>query len=180
MSNADKPEGAEPRTAGQQTDDEQAEGRKKIAELVKDARIAMLTTLDADGHLVSRPMGLQEVEFDGDLWFFADENSDLVRDLGDLPDVNVSFSSSGSWVSVSGRAEIVRDHERSVELWNNFVQAWFPDGPDTPGVLLVKVHADSAQYWDTPGAKVVQLMSMVKSKLKGERYDGGETGTVKL
>ncbi|KAE8763526.1 pyridoxamine 5'-phosphate oxidase family protein [Georgenia thermotolerans] len=179
MSDADKATGADPHGADQQTD-EQAEGRKKLAALVKDARIAMLNTIDADGHLVSRPMGLQEVEFDGDLWFFADEHSDLAADLTAVPDVNVSFSANGSWVSVSGKAEIVRDRERSKELWNTFVDAWFPDGPETPGVLLIKVHADAAQYWDTPGAKVVQLMSMVKSKIKGERYDGGETGTVTL
>src|SRR5690606_26012306 len=52
------------------------EGTRKIAELVTDARIAMFTTVDPGGHLVSRPMGLQEVEFDGDLWFFADDRSD--------------------------------------------------------------------------------------------------------
>jgi general stress protein 26 len=171
---------SQPGAGTQESTTQQDEGRKKVAELIKDARIAMLTTVDDEGHLVSRPMGLQEVEFDGDLWFFADEQSDMVREVAANPAVNVSFSSSGAWVSLSGRAEVVRDRERSKELWNTFVQAWFPDGPDTPGVLLLKIHADAAQYWDTPGAKVVQLMSMVKSKVRGERYDGGETGTVEL
>ena len=32
----------------------------------------MLTTVDADGHLTARPMAQQEVEFDGDLWFFVE------------------------------------------------------------------------------------------------------------
>ncbi|MFH5824789.1 pyridoxamine 5'-phosphate oxidase family protein [Georgenia sp. AZ-5] len=156
------------------------EGVKKVAELVKDARIAMLTTLDDDGHLVSRPMSVQEVEFDGDLWFFADERSDTVAEIGVTPDVNVSFSSGSSWVSVTGRAEVVRDRAKMEELWNQFVEAWFPDGPTTPELVLLKVHADAAQYWDSPGGKVVQLMSMVKSKVKGERYDGGESGTVEM
>lgn len=156
------------------------EGTRKIAELVTDARIAMFTTVDPGGHLVSRPMGLQEVEFDGDLWFFADDRSDTASEVAANPTVNVSFSSGDSWVSVSGSCEVVQDREKMRELWNSFVEAWFPDGPDTPNVVLLKVHAHAAQYWDSPGAKVVQLLSMAKAKLTGQRYDGGETGTVEL
>lgn len=162
------------------TETSRDEGVQKVTELMKDARIAMVTTIDPDGHLTSRPMGLQEVEFDGDLWFFADEHSDVVSEIAARPAVNVAFSSGDSWVSLAGDAEVVRDRAKSKELWNAFVDAWFPEGPDTPGVVLLKVHADAAQYWDTPHGKVVQLMSMVKSKAKGERYDGGEVGTVEL
>ncbi|PYG01792.1 General stress protein 26 [Georgenia satyanarayanai] len=156
------------------------EGITKVAELVKDARISMFTTVDADGRLVSRPMALQEVEFDGDLWFFADDSSDTVSEVAANPAVNISFSSGDSWVSVTGNASVVRDRAKSEELWNSFVEAWFPDGPDTPGVVLLKVDTHAAQYWDTPGGKVVQLYSMIKSKVAGERYDGGDTGTVQL
>lgn len=162
------------------TETDRDEGVKQVAELVKDARIAMLTTIDDQGRLTSRPMGLQEVEFDGDLWFFADESSDVVAEINAAPAVNVSFSTGSSWVSIAGNAQVVRDREKAKELWNAFVEAWFPDGPDTPGVVLIKVNADTAQYWDTPHGKAVQLMSMLKSKVKGERYDGGETGTVEL
>ncbi len=156
------------------------EGTQKVAELVKDARIAMLTTVDADGRLVSRPMGLQEVEFDGDLWFFADDRSDTVSEVVANPAVNVSFSSGDSWVSVTGEAEVVRDRARFEELWNSFVEAWFPDGPGTPGVVLLRIRTHAAQYWDSPGGKAVQLYSMVKSKIAGTRYDGGDSGTVQL
>src|SRR5690606_30642051 len=44
---------------------------EKLRELIKDIDIAMLTTVDEDGSLRSRPMGTQEAEFDGDLWFFT-------------------------------------------------------------------------------------------------------------
>ena len=47
------------------TDDNTA----KLAELLKKFRIAVLTTVDSDGTLISRPMAVQEAEFDGDLWF---------------------------------------------------------------------------------------------------------------
>jgi general stress protein 26 len=48
------------------------EQTRKVAELIQDQRLAMLTTRDPFGTLMSRPMALQEVEFDGDLWFFAE------------------------------------------------------------------------------------------------------------
>ncbi|MDD9207545.1 hypothetical protein PU560_13900 [Georgenia sp. 10Sc9-8] len=40
--------------------------------------------------------------------------------------------------------------------------------------------ADAAQYWDSPGGRTVQLISITKSKVAGERYDGGDTDTVQL
>jgi len=39
---------------------------KKLRELIKDMRFAMLTTAEEDGTLRSRPMATQEFDFDGD------------------------------------------------------------------------------------------------------------------
>ena len=156
------------------------EAREKVRGLVKDSRIAMLTTVGADGRLVSRPMGVQEVEFDGDLWFFVDESSAKVGEIAADAQVNVSFSSGGSWLSVSGTAAVVRDRERIHELWNPIAGAWFPEGPDTPSVVLVHVEAESAEYWDSPGGRLASAISLAKAKLTGRRYDGGENATVEL
>ena len=42
-----------------------SEDIRKLAELIKDIKIAMLTTLEADGRLRSRPMATQNKPFDG-------------------------------------------------------------------------------------------------------------------
>jgi len=39
-------------------------------------------------------------------------------------------------------------HDRGHVLDGSALKVWFPDGPDTPGLTLIKVHADSAQYWE--------------------------------
>ncbi|NHC12363.1 pyridoxamine 5'-phosphate oxidase family protein [Motilibacter deserti] len=156
------------------------DGVKKVAELIKDIKTCMLTTVDDDGHLVSRPMAVQQVEFDGDLWFASDEDSRKIGQIRHGHAVNVAFSSGSSWVSVAGNAEIVRDVAKAKELWNTGLEAWFPDGPETPGLVLVKIHADSAEYWDTPGGKVMTLLSFAKAKVKGERIEGGENEVVEL
>ena len=152
----------------------------KVRQLIKDENIAMLTTVGEDGGLVSRPMGVQAVDFDGDLWFFAAQDSHKVAEIAHDSSANAAFSGSSSWVSLSGRASVVRDRDKIRELWNPVAEAWFPDGPDTPEVVLVRLHADTAEYWDSPGGRVATLFSLVKAKVTGKPYDGGENETVQL
>jgi len=152
----------------------------KVAELVKGNRMGMLTTVDQGGVLISRPMAAQEVEFDGDLWFFSEGDSRKVSHVRLVPQVNVAFASGSTWVSIAGHAQVVDDRAKAHELWNPVVEAWFPDGPDAPNLVLLKIHADSAEYWDTPGGRIASVLSFAKAKLTGEPYDGGENKTVDL
>jgi general stress protein 26 len=151
-----------------------------VAELLADERFGMFTTTDPTGTLISRPMALQEVEFDGDLWFFAARDSRKVAHIAADPQVNVTVTSSSTWVSLTGQAAVVDDREKKRELWNSVVEAWFPDGPDDDGVVLLKVTGDSAEYWDSPGGRVASLLSFAKAKVTGQPYDGGENETVRL
>ncbi|GAB3830552.1 pyridoxamine 5'-phosphate oxidase family protein [Kribbella italica] len=141
-----------------------------VAELVDRAKISMLTTMTGTGKHVSRPMAVQEVEFDGDLWFFAYDRSDKVTQLQANPQVNVSFSNdkASEWTSISGSAEIVHDRDKAEELWSAPLKVWFPDGLDTPGLTLIKIHAESAEYWDSPKSKVVQLIGAARAAVTGD------------
>ena len=153
---------------------------RKVTELLKGERFAFLTTRTPDGTLTSRPMTLQEVEFDGDLWFFAKRDSNPVTHITLSPQVNVGVGSGGSWVSLAGRATVVDGLAKKRELWNSAVEAWFPDGPDGDDVVLLKVEGDSAEYWDTPGGRLATVLSFAKAKLTGERIEGGENEKVEL
>ncbi|HEV7213423.1 MAG TPA: pyridoxamine 5'-phosphate oxidase family protein [Blastococcus sp.] len=153
---------------------------RTVSELLKDQRFGMLTTTDPDGTLISRPMTMQEVEFDGDLWFFAARDSRKIAHLAGSPQVNVAVGSSSSWVSLTGTGVVVTDAAKKRELWNSVVGAWFPDGPDDDGVVLLKVEAESAEYWDSPGGRLATALSFAKAKLTGEPYSAGENETVDL
>jgi len=157
-----------------------AEDTRKVAELIKGERFAFLTTVTPGGKLTSRPMTLQEVEFDGDLWFFAERDAEWVAHITASPQVNVGVGSGGTWVSLTGRAAVVTDVARKKELWNGGVEAWLPQGPEDPSVVLVKVDGDSAEYWDTPGGRLATAYSFVKAKATGERIDAGENEKVDL
>jgi len=154
-----------PQTSDASRDDQVA----KLAELIADAQVCMFTTI-ADSRPMSRPMAVQAVEFDGDLWFFTKQGGRKVEQIGRERRVSVSFSSRSSWVSVTGEAEVVRDVAKAKALWNAGIEAWFPDGPEDPDIVLVKVHADGAEYWDTPGAGLVSVLSFVKAKVTGKPY----------
>lgn len=141
------------------------DGRANVVELVGRAQSAMFTTMTPDGDHVSRPMAVQETEFDGDLWFFADEGSAKVAQIRENASVNVSFSNDrdSEWTSISGHAEVVHDRAKAEELWAKPLEAWFPQGLDTPGLTLIKVHAATAEYWDAANSRVRQLLGMARA-----------------
>ena len=144
----------------------------RVADLLKSFRFAMLTTVSSDGKLLARPMTVQESEFDGDLWFFAEKDSDQVAQVTRDHTAGVSLSSNNSWLSLAGTVAVVEDPAKVHELWSPSVEAWFPKGESDPNVTLLKFTADSAEYWDSPGGTVSTLLSLVKSKLTGERMPG--------
>ncbi|GAA1932350.1 pyridoxamine 5'-phosphate oxidase family protein [Nocardioides hwasunensis] len=144
---------------------QQEDDRAKVVELVGRATSAMLTTMTADGDHVSRPMAVQEMEFDGDLWFFTYDDSPKAQQIAAHPKVNVALAndSKSEWTSIAGTAEVVHDRTKAEELWSKPLEAWFPDGLETPGLCLLKVHGDTAEFWDASSSKARQLLGMVKA-----------------
>jgi len=69
-----------------------ADSIKTLREQIKDIDIAMLTTVERDGTLRSRPMATQQVEFDGDLWFFTYDSTPKVDEIAQERQVNVAYS----------------------------------------------------------------------------------------
>ncbi len=155
------------------------ENLDKLIELTRDSRFCMLTTTDEDGTLVSRPMARQDVDLDVTMWFIATRDSRKVRHVRANPQVSVTVSTNSSWVSLTGRAEVVDDLETLREMWSTFAEAWIPEGPEDPNAILLKVDVDSAEYWDNPGGRVSSVISLVKSKVTGQPYDGGDHEVVK-
>ncbi len=157
---------------------------KKIEDLVKDIRVAMLVTMNEEGHARSRPMWTQEAPFDGTLWFLTSRGCRKVQEIEGNPRVNIGYASpsSESYVSVSGRAEVLNDRARIKEFWSPMLKAWF-DGPEDPEIRVLRVDVEDAEYWDTPGGKVGSLISLAKRVLSGDNDsidDDDVTGTVEF
>ena len=152
------------------------EGVKKLAELIRGIKVAMLTTVAEDGSLRSRPMATQEADFDGTLWFVTRAGAPKVGEVERDERVCVSYSSPDDqrYVSVSGTARLVRDRAKVRELWCPAHKEWFPQGPDDPELALLRVEPERAQYWDFPSGTLVQIAGLVKSVVTGQPAAAGE------
>ncbi|MDO9396590.1 MAG: pyridoxamine 5'-phosphate oxidase family protein [Herbiconiux sp.] len=153
---------------------------KTLAKLISASKTALLTSQTAAGELHSRPLAVQEAEFDGDLWFFTPHPSEKTEEIAAHPEVNVSFESGKGYLSIAGTAEVVRDQAKIDELWSKSVEAWFPEGRNDPSVALLKVSADSAEYWAIDEPKAVTLFKIAKAAVTGGQPDVGENRTVEL
>jgi general stress protein 26 len=160
----------------------QEEAIGKIAGLIKDTRIAMLTNITASGALHSRPMAMMDVEFDGDLWFFTGKTSPKVEEIKADSRVNVAFSepSSQNYVSLSGTGHLVVDQALNEKYWKEEFKAWFPKGLEDPELALLKIEVDGAEYWDAPSSVVAHVTGFVKATLTGKPADPGDHAKVEL
>ena len=96
--------------------DETQDPIEQLQTLVKDIKVAMMTTRRPDGRLVSRPMATQEEPAPGaDFWFVTVRDSDKVSDIQSDPNVNLAFykDRTREWVSVAGTAATRSGRRRS-------------------------------------------------------------------
>ena len=148
-----------------------------LGKRVDGIKIVMMTTLDADGALGSRPMAPIEMDAKGAIWFFTDLRSEKVEHLRV---VNVAFSDEdhATYVSISGRGEIHAERAHIEKLWTPFVRPWFPDGPESNNLALLKFVPETAEYWDAPNSKMVRLFAMAASIVASKPIGMGEHETL--
>jgi general stress protein 26 len=162
-------------------EDRRQESIEKLKGMLEDIDFAMLTTV-AGGKFRSRPMSTQEMDENGDLWFFTSDDTHKVEEIEADDRVLVAYSQpdENTYVSVFGRAKLVKDRAKIEELWNPVHKAWFPEGLDDPHLSLLKVSVEEAEYWDSPNSKLVQIAGFVKALVTGQEAEGGEYGKINL
>ena len=127
-----------------------------ISEKMRDIDFTVLSTRTEGGALAGRPMSNnREVEYDGDSYFFTCDETRLVADILRDPNVGLAYQAKSGMLSmkpffltVQGQAEAIKDKARFEEHWHKELDGWFKEGVDTPGLTLIKVHAERLHYWD--------------------------------
>ncbi len=159
-----------------------AEAIAKLRKLIKGIKFAMLTTVEPDGSLRSRPMGTQETEFDGDLWFLTAADAPKVQEIQRERQVNVSYAAPDDqrYVSVSGSATLVHDRQRVREYWSEPLKIWFPNGPDDPNLALLKVRVERAEYWESGSNAVGRAIDFAKAMITGDERQLGKNEKLDL
>jgi general stress protein 26 len=125
----------------------------------------MMSTKAESGAISNRPMSNNgDVEYDGDSWFFSYEDTNKVADFSRDSGVTLSFTeppsllgTPGIFISIEGHATVIRDKEQFRKHWIDELERWFAQGVDTPGLVLIKIHADRVQYWNGEENGIIEL-----------------------
>lgn len=128
-------------------------GLARLKELIDGIRIGLLTTVDLDGALHTRPVETLRCDLDGTLWFFTDHQSPKANELSHDMHVSVGYAepSTKVYVAVTGQALILRDKALAAQLWTLGQRAWYPKGLDDEHLSILRVTTERAEYWKTPG-----------------------------
>lgn len=157
-----------------------AEARKKVLDMIQDIEVAMMVTMDEEGRFRSRPMQAAACDPDGVLWFFTLAGSPKTGEVKEDERVLLAYADPGSntFVSIHGSAVVVRDPAKQKALWSEPMRAWFPGGPDSAEVALLKVTSSGAEYWDAPSSTLVHAYGWIKAMTTGERPKIGNNDKV--
>ncbi|WP_062209510.1 pyridoxamine 5'-phosphate oxidase family protein [Aureimonas sp. AU12] len=127
-----------------------------LSDAMRDIDFCMLSTRTEGGAIAARPMSNNgDVAYEGDSFFFTYETARTVSDIERDPKVGLGFQGKKGllgkpplFISVEGVAELIRDKAVFEAHWTKDLDTWFKDGIDTPGIVLVKVHAARIHYWN--------------------------------
>lgn len=155
--------------------------------MVEELETAMFTTRRPDGLLVSRPMATQARAEGADLWFVTAEGAPKLAEIQHDEHVNLGYfkDRTREWISVAGKARIVRDRAKIKELYRPDWRAWFGDEggendgtADDPRMVLIAVDIEFAMYMHIEKPQPVVLFEVVKGMIMGDRPDFPEPKTI--
>lgn len=158
------------------------ENIEMLREKIEKSKTAMLTTFTTSNGFHSRPMGTAQLDVDGSLWFFTNEFSAKVAEISQDNKVNVTYTnaSASTYISINGIASIVDNRVKMQELWDPYVQAFFPDGLEDPKLTLLKVDISDAEYWDNSAGALAIAFKWIQSKITGKKFEEGEHDKITL
>ena len=136
------------------------ERRAHIHAILQTMDDVMFMTRSSNGApaLRARPLRVTRLDDDDTFWFMVGTESNKVLEVERDAHANVTGQDSARWIHLSGRASIVTDRETVRSMWNKMHQVWFPEGPESPGVCLLRFRPESAEYWDNSGIAGVKFL----------------------
>jgi general stress protein 26 len=158
-------------------------GIDRVWDIIDDVGVCMLTT-QFGGGLRARPLEARPDREAGMILFVTDIHSAKEDEIEAAPDVGLVFIDSGdnAYLSITGRARIMRDPGMIKAAWRKSDEVWWPDGPTSPDVCVLRIEPLTAELWDGPASSVVSAFEFAKAKLTGAEPNLGQNRkvTVKL
>lgn len=151
------------------------EAVEKLKEMAEDIRFCLFATDLDQRPIPSRPMTVQEVDSEGNIWFLSSAESEKNDSLLKDPKVQLFFQKPGDqkYLSVFGRGYVYTDRATIEDKWSQMANAWF-DGKDDPNVTVLRVAPESSYYWDTKAGKLVSFLSIAAAAISGSKTDNSD------
>jgi general stress protein 26 len=151
----------------------------RVWDIIEKAGVCMLTTQFIGG-LRARPLEARPDRNGGSIFFVTDIHSSKEDEIKTAPDVGLVFidSSSKAYLSITGRASVMRDVEKTKAVWRKTDGVWWPGGPSDPDVCLLRIEPLTAELWDGPASAAATAFEFAKARLTGEEPNVGENRKV--
>jgi general stress protein 26 len=151
----------------------------RVWDIIEKVGVCMLTTQFAGG-LRARPLEARPDRDAGLIFFVTDIHSAKEDEIEATPDVGLVFidSKDKAYLSITGRAHVVRDADKTKVAWRKTDDVWWPGGSDNPDVCLLQIEPFTAELWDGPASAAVAAFEFAKARLTGEEPKLGENRKV--
>ena len=135
---------------------------QRVWDIIERIGVCMLTT-QFFGGLRARPVEAR-VDGSGYIHVFTDVHSAKQSDIGASPDVGLIFidAKQKAYLSITGRASIIRDAAAIKALWQATDTVWWPAGPADADVRLLRVEPLTAELWDGPASTALELFEFAR------------------
>lgn len=154
------------------------DGTAKVWDLIDKIDFCMLVTTGRSGALRGRPMSSIGKRDENRIYFLTHADAGAKDDeVAASPAVHLGYSNGRAHLSVSGDAALLTDRALIERLWNPGAQAFWPEGPSTPGLTVIAVTPNAAEYWDGPNA-LVALVKFASALATGNTPDFGDNKKV--
>lgn len=107
------------------------------------------------------------------LWFFADANTDLVKNIGVGQKCMFIWQQRDLHACISGRLTVQHDRDRMDRYWNAVVAAWHPAGRKDPALTLLAMACEDAQAWVSMAGPVKAVWEIAKANATRRTPDLG-------
>jgi general stress protein 26 len=151
----------------------------RVWDIIEKVGVCMLTTQFAGG-LRARPLEARPDRESGLMFFVTDIRSAKEDEIESTPDVGLVFidPDDKAYLSITARACVMRDAEKTKAVWRKTDEAWWPSGPNSSDVSLLRIEPSTAELWDGPASAAVTAFEFAKAKLTGEEPKLGENRKV--
>lgn len=160
-----------------------ADAVEKMKTLVEKANTCFFcTSIGGSDHFSTRPMSVQKVDDEGNIWFLSASDSKKNEEIGRDDSVQLLFQGSkySDFLSLNGKATITTDKVVTDELWQPILKAWFTEGKDDHRITAIKITPTDGYYWDTKNGKIVSMIKTAIGAAIGKTLDDSIEGNLEL